>query len=150
LALPASCPRGGDATCALSAPGPALSRRPASLPARAAPGFPRGATPGRRLLPLPPRDDGCRHASRGRPAVRRICMATAGRARRRAERPARPRRPGVSTLDAFDRYNARLVHRTSGMLRAFNEAGVLAAADIHVALRLGRLAQVEDESTLLA
>ena len=38
----------------------------------------------------------------------------------------------------------------TGTLRAFNEAGVLAAADVHVALRLAQLAGEDDESTLLA
>jgi exodeoxyribonuclease V alpha subunit len=56
----------------------------------------------------------------------------------------------VSTLDAIDLYDARHAQSASGMIRAFNEAGVLVAADLHVALRLGRLAQVEDESTHLA
>ena len=36
-----------------------------------------------------------------------------------------------------------------GTLRAFNDAGVLAAADVHVALRLGRLGEEEDEDVLL-
>ena len=36
------------------------------------------------------------------------------------------------------------------MLRAFNDAGVLAAADVHVARVLGRLGSVDDEAVLLA
>ncbi|HEU4659018.1 MAG TPA: exodeoxyribonuclease V subunit alpha [Capillimicrobium sp.] len=38
----------------------------------------------------------------------------------------------------------------SGLLRTFNDAGILAAADVHVAMRLGRLARVGDEDVLLA
>ena len=39
----------------------------------------------------------------------------------------------------------------AGLLREFNEAGVLIAADVHVALRLGRLAgEPTDEAVLLA
>jgi len=44
----------------------------------------------------------------------------------------------------------RLALRAGGLLRAFNEAGVLEAADVHVADRLGGLAQEQDETVLLA
>jgi exodeoxyribonuclease V alpha subunit len=40
--------------------------------------------------------------------------------------------------------------RAPGLLRAFNDAGVLSAADVHVALRLTRLADEEDEEVALA
>lgn len=50
-------------------------------------------------------------------------------------------------LDAFD---ARLASGASGLLRAFNQAGVLSAADVHVARRLGALAGEDDETVLLA
>jgi exodeoxyribonuclease V alpha subunit len=36
--------------------------------------------------------------------------------------------------------DARLALRAAGLLRAFNEAGVLAPADVHVAQRLAALA----------
>jgi exodeoxyribonuclease V alpha subunit len=49
-----------------------------------------------------------------------------------------------------DRHDGRVVLGAGGALRAFNEAGVLAPADVHVALRLARLANEEDEATLLA
>jgi exodeoxyribonuclease V alpha subunit len=49
--------------------------------------------------------------------------------------------------DAFD---IRRVPRATGLLREFNDAGVLVAADIHVALRLADLADEGDESVLLA
>ena len=39
--------------------------------------------------------------------------------------------------------------RADGLLREFNEAGVLTAADLHVALRLGRLGDSSDEAVLL-
>ena len=45
---------------------------------------------------------------------------------------------------------ARLVARATGVLREFNEAGVLAPADVHVAQRLGALAGEADERVLLA
>lgn len=50
-------------------------------------------------------------------------------------------------LDPFD---VRLVQRAPGLLRDFNDAGVLVAADVHVALRLGRLCDDDDETMLLA
>src|SRR3954464_10667017 len=78
-------------------------------------------------------------------------MAAADGPRRGAERPSRPgRRGSVSALDTVDFDDARYVRRAAGALRAFNEAGVLAAADVHVALRLAQLANDEDERTLLA
>jgi exodeoxyribonuclease V alpha subunit len=44
----------------------------------------------------------------------------------------------------------RLAVRASGLLRDFNEAGVLAPADVHVARRLAALASEADESVALA
>ena len=44
----------------------------------------------------------------------------------------------------------QLAHRAEGVLRTFNEAGVLAAADVHVALRLQRLGGETSDSVLLA
>lgn len=46
-------------------------------------------------------------------------------------------------------YDARRARRASGLLREFNEAGVLSAADVHVAGRLGAIVGVEDEMVLL-
>ena len=50
-------------------------------------------------------------------------------------------------LDADDR---RLAHRGEGVLRSLNEAGVLEAADVHVARRLGVLGGEPDADVLLA
>ena len=49
-----------------------------------------------------------------------------------------------------DPFEARFVRLASGLLRAFNDAGVLAAADVHVARRLGVLGGETDEAVLLA
>jgi exodeoxyribonuclease V alpha subunit len=46
--------------------------------------------------------------------------------------------------------DARLALRADGLLREFNDAGVLAAADVHVAKRLAALASEPDEAVLLA
>ena len=46
--------------------------------------------------------------------------------------------------------DARLVLSAAGVLREFNEAGVLAAADLHVARRLAELAGETDEAVMLA
>jgi exodeoxyribonuclease V alpha subunit len=60
----------------------------------------------------------------------------------------------VEILAAGDPFDARRVRRALGLLGDFNEAGVLAAADVHVALRLGRFAGAGngqgDEAVLLA
>ncbi len=54
----------------------------------------------------------------------------------------------LSTADAFDR---RLALRApAGLLREFNAIGVLEAADVHVAARLGERAGEADEAVLLA
>ncbi|MEV6280074.1 exodeoxyribonuclease V subunit alpha [Nocardia sp. NPDC051832] len=44
----------------------------------------------------------------------------------------------------------QLAQRGTGLLRTFNEAGVLSAADVHVAVRLGRLGREESEHVLFA
>ena len=51
---------------------------------------------------------------------------------------------------AVDLFDARLVRGASGLLAIFNVAGVLDASDVHVALRLGRIAGVRDDVVLLA
>ena len=52
----------------------------------------------------------------------------------------------MTAIDAFD---ARRAIRASGLLREFNEAGVLGPADVHVAQRLASLAGETDEWVLL-
>jgi exodeoxyribonuclease V alpha subunit len=49
-----------------------------------------------------------------------------------------------------DPFDARAIVRASGLLREFNDAGVLGASDVHVALRLGRLGGEADQAVLLA
>jgi exodeoxyribonuclease V alpha subunit len=49
-----------------------------------------------------------------------------------------------------DPREARFVRGASGLLRQFNQAGVIDAADVHVARRLGGLADERDETVLLA
>jgi exodeoxyribonuclease V alpha subunit len=46
--------------------------------------------------------------------------------------------------------DARLALRATGLLAEYNRAGVLTAADVHVATRLGRLGGETDETVLLA
>jgi exodeoxyribonuclease V alpha subunit len=55
--------------------------------------------------------------------------------------------PVIAERDPFDAGRAR---RAPGVLREFNDAGVLSAADVHVALRLARLGPEDDEAVLLA
>jgi exodeoxyribonuclease V alpha subunit len=49
-----------------------------------------------------------------------------------------------------DRFDARRARNAPGLLRAFNDAGVLVVADVHVALRLGALGGEADEQVMLA
>jgi exodeoxyribonuclease V alpha subunit len=49
-----------------------------------------------------------------------------------------------------DPFEARFALHTSGLLRQFNEAGVVDAADVHVARGLARLGGETDETVLLA
>ena len=49
-----------------------------------------------------------------------------------------------------DPFEVRFARQASGLLREFNEAGVIDAADVHVARELGRLSVETDEAVLLA
>lgn len=58
-----------------------------------------------------------------------------------------------ATADAAsqrDPFDARRVASATGLLRAFNEIGVLSAADVHVAVRLTELVGEADEAVMLA
>ena len=61
--------------------------------------------------------------------------------------PQGPEVPDAAEADPFD---VRLARQAPRVLREFNAAGVLNAADVHVALRLGRLGGEADEAVLLA
>ncbi len=56
---------------------------------------------------------------------------------------------GVAVVEP-DPFDVRRARRAPGLLRAFNDAGVLAAADVHVALRLAAIGGETDEAVLLA
>jgi exodeoxyribonuclease V alpha subunit len=49
-----------------------------------------------------------------------------------------------------DPFDVRFALRATGLLRTFNQAGVLSAADVHVAQRLGRLGEEASEPVQLA
>src|SRR4051794_4305545 len=53
-------------------------------------------------------------------------------------------------MTEVDTYDVQRVRRASGLLRDFNDVGVLGAADVHVATRLGRLTGETDDRVLLA
>jgi exodeoxyribonuclease V alpha subunit len=55
--------------------------------------------------------------------------------------------PGSTEIDTADPRRAR---HAPGLLRAFNDIGVLSAADVHVAVRLTELAGEQDEHVALA
>ncbi|NLE80876.1 MAG: exodeoxyribonuclease V subunit alpha [Rhodococcus sp.] len=52
-------------------------------------------------------------------------------------------------FDTYEPIPAALAQRAQGTMRAFNEAGVLGAADVHVALRLQKLGGESSEAVLL-
>src|SRR3954469_17548384 len=52
--------------------------------------------------------------------------------------------------DVAERFDARLARGASGLLLEFNDAGVLAAADVHVARRLGALIDGTEDTVVLA
>jgi exodeoxyribonuclease V alpha subunit len=56
----------------------------------------------------------------------------------------------VTTLLDVDGFVPRLALSAGGLLRTFNDAGALGAADVHVAVALGRLVSEADERVLLA
>jgi exodeoxyribonuclease V alpha subunit len=56
----------------------------------------------------------------------------------------------ASPTPALDRFDARRAREAPDLLRPFNDAGVLAAADIHVARRLAALTEEDDPAVLLA
>src|SRR4051812_4110287 len=49
-----------------------------------------------------------------------------------------------------DPFDVRYATRATGLLRVFNRAGVLSAADVHVAMRLGKLGREPSEPVQLA
>jgi exodeoxyribonuclease V alpha subunit len=64
--------------------------------------------------------------------------------------PTAPAGGGGAGPEDRDPFEPRLVRHASGLLREFNQAGVLSAADVHVARRLGTLGGESGEATLLA
>ena len=58
--------------------------------------------------------------------------------------------PVEQTAQLPDEHGPQRVRRATGTLGAFNRAGVLGAADVHVAQRLSRLGGETDEAVLLA
>jgi len=58
--------------------------------------------------------------------------------------------PETVSPTAGDADDARLARHAAGLLHTFNQAGVLDAADVHVAARIGMLGDVAEETVLLA
>ncbi|CAN5690462.1 exodeoxyribonuclease V subunit alpha [soil metagenome] len=56
----------------------------------------------------------------------------------------------MTTAEVDDPQDWRRVREATGLLRIFNDAGVLEAADVHVALRLAALTSETDDRVLLA
>ena len=147
LRLPPGGPGGRDAAGALPPSGAALPRRAAPLPALAPARIRPRHAPRRRRLPLPAGDDrgrrrppaptgGAGSSGGGRPTAwcRRSAICSPGARRdRRRRRPARGEHPA----------------RRAPALRPYVEAGVLGAADVHVARALARLVGEDGDAALL-
>jgi exodeoxyribonuclease V alpha subunit len=58
--------------------------------------------------------------------------------------------PATDILEPLERLEVRFARSADGLLRPFNDAGVLAAADVHVASRLAALAGERDDVVRLA
>jgi exodeoxyribonuclease V alpha subunit len=56
----------------------------------------------------------------------------------------------MSSLRERDPFDVRLAREAPGLLRAFNDAGVISSVDVQVARRLAALGDVDDPSVLLA
>src|SRR5262249_37968177 len=123
---------------------------PSLAPARLRP----GAAPRRRALPLRARHVRSGDPRGGRPPSGRLLLAAAGRAGHRPLRPSRRRagrcRMTLLPLELEHPQDARLAQAAAGPLRTFNQAGILDAADVHVARRLCALAGDQDELVALA
>ena len=59
-----------------------------------------------------------------------------------------PATPGPQPVD-LDPFDAERVVGADGLLGVFNTAGILSAADVHAALRIGRLTGAADELAVL-
>ena len=150
--LPARGDGRRDGALRLPAPGPAVRRRAAPLPALAAARLRPRATPRRGALPLRPRHVRAGHPDRRRGPVRGVHLARAGAARRGALRPA-GRAGGVAMTELFEptsEHDWRLARGRTGLLAAFNDGLLLTSADLHVAARVGALGREDDERVLLA
>ena len=142
----------GDAALRLPAPGAALRRRRAPLPALAPARLRPGAPPRRRALPLRARHVRARDA---RGATATPPASSPGSRRPRwstalsdlldggADDPAEPSSSTTRTTRGSPRGAA-------GCCARFNEAGVLDAADVHVARRLCALAGEDEPLVALA
>ena len=62
----------------------------------------------------------------------------------------RDRGGGVVSAETLDRHDRRLALGATGLLREFNDAEVLSAADVHVATRFGAILEESRETVLLA
>ena len=135
--------RDRDGRGALPAAGAAVRRGAAPLPALAAARLRPGRAPRRGAVPVPARHVRAGRARRRRCGARGVLLAAADRAGHRNLRPAG--RPAMTAT-----HDASLALRATGLLSAYNRAGILTAADVHVAQRLGRIGGESDDAVLLA
>ena len=107
------------------------------------PGYERDAQPRGRPLSLRPRHERGRARPGARPSLRRVVVVPTAAPGRGAERPLRPRRAAVTGREPLRRHAGAGLE---GPLGLFNAAGLLAASDVHVAVRLSELAGLDDDA----
>ena len=118
---------------ALPAAGAALRRGPAPVPALAAARLRPAPAPRRGALPVPARHVRAGRSRGRRRALRCLRLAAACGTGDGAVGPARSGSPVTGRVLLDDPHDARVARTATGVLAAFNAAGVLEPADVHVA-----------------
>src|SRR5437016_6163869 len=141
MALPSRLPRNGDGARSLPPPSASVCRRAPPLPPLAPPRLRPRPSLRRGALPVPSGHERSRHPDRRWKSVRDLRLAAADQSLRATQRRARRSGDKMTVLEpAVDTFDVRRARRLDGVLREFNDAGVLTAADVHVARRLGEFA----------
>ena len=114
------------------------------------PGYDPQPAPRRGAVPVPARHVRAGRSGGRRRALRCLLLAAARGAGDGAVGPARSGSPVTGRVLLDDPHDARVTRTATGVLAAFNAAGVLEPADVHVAGRIARLGGESADDVLLA
>ena len=114
------------------------------------PGVRPAAPPRWRAVPLRPRDGRAADPAGRRRALRRLQLAAARGAGGRAVRPAGRGAAVRAAAEQAAGSDVLLAYGTTGLLAAFNAAGVLDAPDVRTAQTIGRIGREPEERVVLA